>query len=274
MQPHFLAELFPPLDEQAFQRLADSILANGQLDPITTYNGQILDGRARFRACEKIGIPPTVTPFLGSDPLRFVIEKNLQRQRPLNQSQRGLIAARIATLAVGRPNAGIPAISQTDAAKLLGVSRDTVTAARAVLTWGSPEVIAQIESGKARVGIIARVLRREQQNHAEIGQRMKTGKNPERIQRQRMNAEIWGRVRDALSHLTSLPLASDVVFIVRTNDKAGLVNKRLAGARRWLEEFAHAWERSHGQAQTGRDHLDAGDGERTPGVQHDQSPTE
>jgi ParB-like chromosome segregation protein Spo0J len=51
MQSHELAECFPLIAGNEFAELVASIRARGQHEPITLFNGLILDGRNRYRAC-------------------------------------------------------------------------------------------------------------------------------------------------------------------------------------------------------------------------------
>jgi hypothetical protein len=118
-------------------------------------NIAILDGRNRYRACLHAGVEPEFTDWNGvGDPIAFVVSMNLHR-RHLNESQRGDIAVKLATLSVGRPGkdeiAGIQAISQTAAAKLMNVSRDTVQLAKIVRERGTKDEIAAVERGDAAV---------------------------------------------------------------------------------------------------------------------------
>ena len=46
-----LATLFPPMAEEEFTRLKADIAARGQLEPIWTHSGRVVDGRHRLRAC-------------------------------------------------------------------------------------------------------------------------------------------------------------------------------------------------------------------------------
>jgi ParB/RepB/Spo0J family partition protein len=65
---------------------------------------------------------------------------------------------------------------------------------------------------------------------------------------QRVRADIWNQLRDALDNLTGMPLPSDVVAIARQYDKAGLVDiTRLEKSAQWLEAFAREW-RSRSEA--------------------------
>jgi hypothetical protein len=74
---------------------------------------------------------------IADDPLGFVLAKNLHR-RHLDKSQRAMVAAKLATLDRGpKAKAEISAITQSDAAKRLNVSPDSIQAARKVLNDGS-----------------------------------------------------------------------------------------------------------------------------------------
>ena len=46
-----LATLFPPMAEEEFARLKADISSHGQLEPVWTHRGRVVDGRHRLRAC-------------------------------------------------------------------------------------------------------------------------------------------------------------------------------------------------------------------------------
>jgi len=88
----------------------------------------------------------------------FVISLNLYR-RHLNESQRAMVAAKIATMSEGRPSEtrSIDLVSQDDAAEMLNVSVPSVKRAKKVQESGNEKLIADVESGKVTVSAAATV---------------------------------------------------------------------------------------------------------------------
>src|SRR6266702_750630 len=99
---HPFAELFPLMSESERVELADDIKASGQAETIKLHRGMILDGRNRWLACQAAGIGVRWEQFVGTDrqALDWVISKNLRR-RHLNDRQRAMVAAKLATLRLG-----------------------------------------------------------------------------------------------------------------------------------------------------------------------------
>jgi ParB-like chromosome segregation protein Spo0J len=243
---HPLAELFPLIKGAEFDELVESIKENGQLEPISTLDGTILDGRNRYRACQAAGVEPRFEEFTGRDPVRFVFIKNINR-RHLTVSQRALIAAEFAQLKHGdfrrtQPSkveiSTLGALSAEEAADIMGVDRATVFAAKRVLSDGTKEEIAAVRNGNASANRIAREINRRDPERA-------TQRNAQALQ---MRGDIWRRIRDALDNLTSLPLPSEVAAIARIEDrktKGAAIDGRLAASLQWLTEFSDAWNARH-----------------------------
>jgi N6-adenosine-specific RNA methylase IME4 len=99
---HALSEIFPSLIGPEFDALVDDIRDNGLREPIVLFDGQVLDGRNRYRACQAADVEPRFETYEGDDPVRYVISLNLRR-RHLDESQRGLASARLENLPRGRP---------------------------------------------------------------------------------------------------------------------------------------------------------------------------
>jgi ParB-like chromosome segregation protein Spo0J len=149
---HAAADLFPLMSGEELHVLGEDMLVNGQREAIVLYRGQILDGRNRYRACILKGIEPRFREERPADVFAFVASANLHR-RHLDASQRAMIAAELATLRDGerKTAASRDAATQTDAAKLLEVSRPSVQRARFVREHGVPELVDAVKSGDVRV---------------------------------------------------------------------------------------------------------------------------
>jgi hypothetical protein len=155
MRAHPAADLFPMMTDEEVGALAVDIKTNGQRQPIILFEDGsdrlVLDGRNRLRACSIAGVEPTFIGFSG-DPFALVVSANLHR-RHLNESQRGMIAAKLATLRHGvkKSDAPIGASDQSEAADMLKVGRRTVQRARTVQLHGVPELIEAVESGRVKL---------------------------------------------------------------------------------------------------------------------------
>jgi ParB-like chromosome segregation protein Spo0J len=85
---------FPLLNGVEFNDLVDDIKANGLREPITLYEGKILDGCNRYRACLKAKVEHRFEQFEGNDAaaLAFVSSKNIHRRHLKAKERRDAIA--------------------------------------------------------------------------------------------------------------------------------------------------------------------------------------
>jgi N6-adenosine-specific RNA methylase IME4/ParB-like chromosome segregation protein Spo0J len=165
---HPYAELFPWIEGPAFEELKADIAKNGVLEPIVFLDGAILDGRNRYMAARDLDIEYPRVEYVGDDPLGFVISLNLKR-RHLSESQRGMVAAKLAKLPPHRPVEGNSANLRTsDAAEMLNVSSRTVETARRVVNEGAPELVAAVETGKVSVSAAADIASKPKEEQVEI----------------------------------------------------------------------------------------------------------
>ena len=88
---HPAADAFPMMDDRRFAELKADIGSEGLLESIALFDGMILDGRNRYKACLELGIEPK---FGQADPTcnpwNYVWSENGER-RDLDQETRYLI---------------------------------------------------------------------------------------------------------------------------------------------------------------------------------------
>ena len=175
---HALANIFPLMEGPEFAALQEDVVNHGVREPIVLFEGQILDGRNRYRAARLAGVDCPISFYDGDDPVAYVISLNLRR-RHLDESQRAMIAARLANLAHGGDrtkspigdllvDAPIAPVSQADAAELLNVGKRSVERAREVLDEGAPELVSAVERGVASVSTAADVATLPKEEQREI----------------------------------------------------------------------------------------------------------
>ncbi len=163
MEFHPLADLFPLMSETEFDGLCTDIAANGLREAIWTHEDMIVDGRNRYNACRKLGIDPAYRKWNEEGSLvSFVVSLNLNR-RHLSESQRAMVAVKIANLEKGdnQYKKEVPpiggTISQSDAAKMLNVSERSIQRAAKVQKEGVTELVEKVESGEITVTAAAKI---------------------------------------------------------------------------------------------------------------------
>ena len=95
---HEVCKWFPPMQVSEYAALKASIERwGGILEPIDIYEGKVLDGKERMRACRELGIEPVwaVLDPDAYDPIEYTIRQNIHR-RHMNESQRAVAVADIA----------------------------------------------------------------------------------------------------------------------------------------------------------------------------------
>ncbi len=183
MEFHEIANVFPMMTVAELQDLADDIRTNGLHEAVTTYQGKILDGRNRYIACQLAEVQPRFQEYTGDDPLAYVISLNLKR-RHLNESQRAMCAARIATLPHGgniyyRSEVPIDTSVTLDrAADLMNVGRASVARARDVLQNGLPGLAELVDTAVVAVSAASEIASLPQQEQQKVLADVKAAKTP------------------------------------------------------------------------------------------------
>jgi hypothetical protein len=191
---HPFSEIFPLGDVagREWEEFKESV-GERQMEPILLFEGKILDGRRRYRACVELGKEPLVTPFYGGhrDALDTSFRKNMHR-RSLSKGQRGmaLVAYKKALSELadhimqeagkrgGRGNKKNPVLnlaqgfreppSRDKAAEAAGVSPATMQFAANVHDRGVPELQALVKAGEVAVSAAAEVAKLPPGEQAEV----------------------------------------------------------------------------------------------------------
>ena len=155
MDNHPLADAFPLMSEAEFEGLKQDIKEHGVRHPVVVFEGMILDGRNRKRACQELGKACPEIKFTGENPAAYVASENIHR-RHMEPRALVLAAERLATAMAGRPKkspAGPdgPADHPTtirEAAELTGASPTSIKKVRTVRNRGADEVVAAMDKGE------------------------------------------------------------------------------------------------------------------------------
>jgi len=88
---HEAANAFPMMNIGELQELADDIRDNGLKVPIALYDGKIIDGRNRAKACEIAHVTPTYKTVQIDDPYMWAWSLNGERRHLDSQEQKAVI---------------------------------------------------------------------------------------------------------------------------------------------------------------------------------------
>jgi ParB-like chromosome segregation protein Spo0J len=159
LEIHSLALVFPIFEKEDFEKLTNDIREHGQRQPITLFEGKVLDGRNRVEAMRKAGKDSVLAiPFKGTfeDARDYVVSMNDVR-RHMTTSQRAMVAAGLADMKQGArtdlpQNCGM---STEAAAKKMKVSRCSVETAKAVKK-ADPALAEEVKEGKTKLSTAAK----------------------------------------------------------------------------------------------------------------------
>ncbi len=163
---HPLAELVPPMTADEYAEFKADIKAHGFHEPVTLYQGKILDGKHRYRAARELGIEIKTREWRPGDgePIDYVISENVRR-RHLTTGQRAALALELRP-AIERELAESPAprggkshsAPAVDlAAKKVGIAPSSVKE-YAVLTKEAPDLAKKVRAGL--IGITSATVER------------------------------------------------------------------------------------------------------------------
>jgi len=159
--------MFKVLTDLEFSGLVDHIKRNGLMEKGKLFQGCVLDGRHRAKACEKLGQEMEWEQFEGTpqEALEYVLGKNLHH-RHMEPNDRNKILIEVATTYEREKWSdkaatlkGAPGSTPThnEMAKATGVSKVTARRARKIVQSGTPKLQAMVKDGKVGIKAAAAV---------------------------------------------------------------------------------------------------------------------
>lgn len=176
---HPIAAEFPPMSARELRMLEMDITDHGIRQPLTLWQEKVVDGRHRLQIARKLGLPPDEIPVvrlpadMTLDEVSASVRSRNLVSRHLSAGQRAILAARLPRLAHGgdrRSGASDPpgAWTQPNEARraraaAYGVSVSQLRRADFVTTFGSPELVNAVFSGRVSLSRADLVCRGEQE---------------------------------------------------------------------------------------------------------------
>ena len=166
------ARLIPPLTKDERERLEESIKSEGCTDPLTVWNGTIIDGHNRYSICTALRIPFAYEEKEDladrTEAKAWIIERQLARRNltPYQKTQLALAfepmmreeakerqGTRNDLLNIPQNSAESPKERETRerVAKIGGISRDTVSRVKKIDAVADEDMKKKLESGEMSV---------------------------------------------------------------------------------------------------------------------------
>lgn len=143
----------PDMSDTDFDAFVEDIRTNGQLVPIWVRGSEVIDGRKRLAACQRVGVEPRVVNIDPAQDAEAVARALNVLRTHYTSSQRAMFAAERANATKGDfarnskfRDPGV--VTVADAAEETGVAVSTVAMAKRIKRDAAPEVSAAVKAGR------------------------------------------------------------------------------------------------------------------------------
>ena len=181
---HPAAKMFPTGDEEYVRQLAASIKIEGQHEAIVlTPDGQMLEGRGRWAACQEAGVTPITRVERATNPWTYIVTKNLETLAGMSEPARAMALGQIPMLGhVGstRGRADEPP-SRRFLEDMTGVSATTIHRAQLIVLYGVPGLIELVTAGSVPLTTARRMSQADVAVQQRFVERVRAGENPRLI---------------------------------------------------------------------------------------------
>ncbi len=196
-EAHPAANIFPMMPGDSLRDMAADIRENGLMNPIEIFEGKIIDGRNRYKACQLIGMKPRfheITTGEDFDAVTYVLSLNLHR-RHLTTSQRAMVAVEVEKVyaeeakkrQIRKPEsvkANLPEQNwqaRDKAAEMLNVGGRSVSDAKRVMASEVEELPQMVREGTVSVSAAAKVANLEPEEQHEVIEEINQGGKPTEV---------------------------------------------------------------------------------------------
>ena len=169
--------LIPPLTDEEYDGLRDSILAEGCRDALVLWGDTLIDGHNRYEICSRHGIPfKTIQKdFDNRDAVIEWIILNQFGRRNLPAYERARLALRLKSFFAGKAKENQMRTAENrvcqksdkqeidtkrELAKVAGVSHDTIAKVEKIEKVATPEVKQQLRSGEMSINQVYQTIKR------------------------------------------------------------------------------------------------------------------
>jgi hypothetical protein len=253
---HALSAVWPDMTGEEFEELKTDVSANGLFHPIKLFEGKVLDGWHRYRACKETGAKLLSEKFDGDAAAARAYAKGANGpRRNTTASQRALAYAEIANwVQAGRaanpapgaelkPNKNNDLKNVTSAAKEARVSDRTMHQAKVVVEKGGEKLKAAVRAGEISLKKATKVvdLPKSEQLAAAKAKPAKPDDEPERPD--------WEPEEDEKLAAIEREIAESTERVMRADDKLAAAHVEIK--RQGAEIATLKSSRDHYQSETG-----------------------
>lgn len=253
---HPAADLFPLMGEAQLFELAADIRENGLHYPVVeTKDGRLLDGRARYIACDIAAVPVFWKTYTGDDPWEYALTRNYATRQP-DVNERAFLLARVKHRHGGTPPLDDPHHLSTPVrrrvAELLHTSPAQIQRAREVHTRGVDGLEQCVLTHNVSMNTAARVAALPAEQQHEFIARVRGGMSPHRAAPRKATTPPAKRGRPRNQHTNGeryryiqregLAAIRDSLAVLRhvQDTSEGLApDIDVAEAEQWLADLGH-----------------------------------
>jgi len=208
---HAYSEVFGDMDDESFKALVDDISDNGLKEKIAIFEGKIIDGWHRYKACLELDMQKIpMFEWEGADPISYVFSRNHHR-RHSTPSQRALAIAKILELSRKRGGntnfwkrmGNFASFTLDQAAQVAQVSRRTMVDAKVTADSGIDEVQEAVKSGDMSISEAAAISRQDPEQQKKTIAKRKNKPKAEKKAPESVPMNVYKELQSAYDEMVS-----------------------------------------------------------------------